>query len=95
VALPDSPGQASGQAGGEAESEVRALGARSDFKGAVVGDGDALGDGQAEAGATGSPRAGVVEAGETFEDPLVVFRRDAGSVVLDVENGFAVFRVVG
>jgi hypothetical protein len=74
---------------------MRAAGARSDLKGAVVGGGDALGDGQAEAGTTGVPRAGVVEAGEAFEDPLVVFLRDAGAVVLDVENCFAVLCVVG
>ena len=48
--------------------------------------GDVAGDGEAEAGAAGRRRAGVVDAGEALEDALALGRGDAGAVVGDGEH---------
>ncbi len=53
--------------------------------GAAVGEHDVLGDGEAEAGASGFAGAGFVDAIEAFEEAGKMFRGDAGAEVLDEE----------
>src|SRR2546423_4130856 len=70
----------------EDETEGGAVAARRHrFEGevAAVGEGDAPGDGQAEAGAAPSRGPGAVDAGEGLEDVVPVLGRDGGAVVGD------------
>ncbi len=53
--------------------------------GAAVGQHDVLGDGEAEAGASGFAGAGFVDAIEAFEQAREVLGGDAGAEILDEE----------
>ena len=50
--------------------------------GASVGEDDVLGDGKAEAGASGLAGAGFVDPVEALEDAVEMFRGDAGAEIL-------------
>lgn len=81
--------------GGEACGQMRAVGALRDVEGALVKGGDVMGEGQAETGAAAVFGAGVVEAGEAFEDAGMVLQRDAGAVIVDLEYGLLPVGVMG
>src|SRR5438128_1197853 len=75
-----------GSGGGEGEQEGGAvvefaLGA----DGASVGQHDVLGDGEAQAGASGFAGAGFVDAVEAFEEARDMFGGNAGAEILHVE----------
>ena len=53
--------------------------------GAAVGEHDVLGDGEAEAGASGFAGAGFVDAIEAFEQAREMLGGDAGAEILDEE----------
>src|SRR5690606_37221787 len=57
-----------------------------DGDGAAVAGEDGPHDGESESAAAVVSGAAVVEAGEPFEDPLSVFRRDPRAVVVDEET---------
>src|SRR5262249_35738371 len=81
--------------GGKGKGGVRRLGRQPQGEGrsdadrgvdvdaAAVVDRDVLDDGEAEPGATGVPRAGLVGAVEPFEDAVEVLGRDADALVAD------------
>jgi hypothetical protein len=57
-----------------------------DGDGAVVPLDDVTDDGQAEPGSAGGGGAGVIQAGEAFEDVLALVGGDAGTVVGDAQD---------
>ena len=56
-----------------------------DMEGAVVGVGDAAGDGQSQSGAAVITAAGGVQAGEALEDVVILGFRDSRTIVSDAE----------
>src|SRR5271163_783881 len=69
------------------------LGAAADFafdpEAAAVGFNDVLGDGKAEAGATGFAGTRGIHAIEALENSLLISERDADAGVGDGDDGFA------
>lgn len=77
----------SGDKTGQADLEVGAGGCVGDGDGPVVGLDDVADDGQPEAAPSGVGGAGVVEAGEAFEEAFPIVGRYAGTVVGDGQDG--------